>query len=92
MDTKVSSKGQVVIPKAVRDRHGWDAGTELTVEDRPDGVLIRAKRAKSGLKPTTLGEVVGMVKYEGPPKTLADMEKGIDAALRERARKKGWGR
>ena len=92
MDTKVSSKGQVVIPKAVRDRHGWDAGTELTVEDRPDGVLIRAKQAKSGLKPTTLDEVVGMIKYRGPPKSLEDMERGIETALRERARKKGWGR
>ena len=63
MDTKVSSKGQVVIPKAVRDRHGWDAGTELTVEDRPDGVLIRAKQAKSGLKPTTLASRLARFGY-----------------------------
>ena len=89
MNAKVSSKGQVVIPKAVRDRHGWKPGTELVVEDRPEGVLIRTK---PGIRPTMLDEVVGIANYKGPPKTLADMERGIEEGLRERARKKGLSR
>ena len=40
MQTKISTKGQVVLPKAIRDRRRWKAGTLLTVEERPDGVLL----------------------------------------------------
>ena len=40
--TRISTKGQVVLPKAIRDRRGWAPGAELIVEDRPDGVLLRA--------------------------------------------------
>jgi AbrB family looped-hinge helix DNA binding protein len=39
LKTKVSTKGQVILPKAIRDRRGWTAGAELLVEDRPEGVL-----------------------------------------------------
>ncbi len=40
--TKVSAKGKVTLPKTIRDRRGWTAGVELIVEDRPEGVLLRA--------------------------------------------------
>ena len=36
--TRVSAKGQVVLPKAVRERRNWPAGTELKVEETPEGV------------------------------------------------------
>ena len=39
--TQLSTKGQVVLPKAVRERRGWRAGDKLVVEERPEGVLIR---------------------------------------------------
>jgi AbrB family looped-hinge helix DNA binding protein len=39
--TRLSSEGQVIIPKAVRDRHGWLPGLELEVEDRGDAVVLR---------------------------------------------------
>lgn len=83
--TKLSSKGQVIIPKAVRDKKGWQAGEELIVEDRPDGVLLKRR---SPFKPTTLDEVIGIAGYKGPPKTIEDMERGIDEALRERWERK----
>jgi AbrB family looped-hinge helix DNA binding protein len=41
--TKVSAKGQVVIPKDVRDRLRWPQGTELEVVDGPAGVMLRKK-------------------------------------------------
>jgi len=31
MTTKLSSKGQVVLPEALRNMYGWDAGTSFTV-------------------------------------------------------------
>ena len=31
--TRVSTKGQVILPKAIRDKRKWTAGTELTVEE-----------------------------------------------------------
>ena len=42
--TVVSTKGQVILPKAIRQRRRWDAGTRLVVEDTPDGVLLRPCR------------------------------------------------
>ncbi len=74
--TKLSTKGQLIIPKDVRDRHGWAAGTELVVEDLGHAVVIRSLDA---VKPTTLKDVLGCLRYSGRPKTLADMEKAIAA-------------
>jgi AbrB family looped-hinge helix DNA binding protein len=79
--TVMSTKGQVILPKAVRDLRGWRAGTKLTVEDTPDGVILKPEP----LFPlTTLDEVYGCLKWEGPPKTLEEMDAGIDAEIAER--------
>jgi AbrB family looped-hinge helix DNA binding protein len=40
----VSSKGQVTIPKAVRDLYGLSAGTEVVFEVRDDGALLTRPR------------------------------------------------
>ena len=40
--TCVSTKGQVILPKAVRVKRNWSAGAELVVEDTPEGVLLKA--------------------------------------------------
>ena len=42
--TRLSSKGQLIIPKAVRDAHGWGEGTEFTVEDTKDGIVLNLWR------------------------------------------------
>lgn len=42
--TKVSEKGQVVVPKATRDRLGWSPGTDLEVVETGDAVLLRPRR------------------------------------------------
>ena len=38
---KLTSKGQITIPKALRDRYGLQPNTEVTFEAAPTGVLIR---------------------------------------------------
>lgn len=81
--TRLSSKGQIVIPKSVRDAHGWAEGTEFTVEDAGDRVVLRPER-RSRYPKTTIDQVAGCLPYDGRPKTLDDMKRGMDEALQER--------
>jgi AbrB family looped-hinge helix DNA binding protein len=80
--TRLSSKGQVIIPKAVRDAHGWREGMEFTVEDVAGGGIV-LRPSNKGLPKTTIDQVAGMLKYDGPPKTIEDMNAGVDEAIRE---------
>jgi AbrB family looped-hinge helix DNA binding protein len=79
--TRLSSKGQLIIPKPVRDRHGWGVGTELEVEDCGDVVVLR--RAEPTFPRTTIEQVRGSAKYDGPPVSLEDFDKGIAEHIRE---------
>ena len=38
--TRLSSKGQVILPKSIRASHKWEPGVEFAVEDTPDGVRV----------------------------------------------------
>ena len=40
--TVISTKGQVILPKMIRDQRHWTVGTKLVVEDTPDGVLFES--------------------------------------------------
>lgn len=81
--TKVSTKGQVILPKAVREQRRWGAGTKLLVEDTEDGVLLR----KAPLfAPTTIDQVFGALAWKGKPKSLKDMEEAVETEARRRAR------
>ncbi|MFH1568028.1 MAG: AbrB/MazE/SpoVT family DNA-binding domain-containing protein [Gemmatimonadota bacterium] len=78
--TRLSNKGQVVIPHRIRKRFGWEAGVEFTVEAIEGGVALRPV---SRLVSTTVEEVYGCLPYRGPRKTLADMESAIRQGARE---------
>lgn len=72
--TKLSSKGQVVLPSATRASRGWKTGTVFVIEETPEGVLLRP------LKPfvqTRVEDVFGMAHYQGPRRTLEEMEKAV---------------
>ena len=77
--TKLSSKGQVVLPKAVRETLGWKQGMEFSIETSDEGVLLRPVRC---FKLTTLREVVGSAGYTGKRVTAADMENAIRRGMR----------
>jgi AbrB family looped-hinge helix DNA binding protein len=80
--TVVSTKGQVILPKTIRDQRHWDAGTRLVVEDTEAGVLL----TRAPLFPrTTHEQVLAMVTYKGPPKSLEEMEEGITAEAKRHA-------
>jgi AbrB family looped-hinge helix DNA binding protein len=67
--TRVSTKGQVILPKSIRDQLHWDAGTRLVVEQTADGVLLRPIRAV--FAPTRPEDFFGSLVYKGEPKTVA---------------------
>jgi len=80
--TMVSTKGQVILPKSIRDQRHWEAGTRLIVEDTEAGVLL----TRAPLFPRTSHEqAFGMLAYKGPPKSLEDMEQGIIDEAKRRA-------
>ena len=37
LTTTVSTNGQVIRPKAIRQRRHWEPGTRMVVEDTPEG-------------------------------------------------------
>ena len=79
--TIVSTKGQVILPKAIRQRRHWGPGTRLLVEDTPDGVLLKAAPVFAATRPE---DVAGMLAYDGPAKTVEEMEAGIAAEVKRR--------
>ncbi|MCC5793652.1 MAG: AbrB/MazE/SpoVT family DNA-binding domain-containing protein [Chromatiales bacterium] len=83
--TRLSSKGQVIIPKAIRDARQWEVGQELTVVETPEGVLLRPSAA---FPETSLDEVAGSLRDRVQPRS----DRQIAEALRRHARKRWRGR
>jgi len=81
--TKLSSKGQVIIPKPLRTAHRWEPGQELIVTDTGDGVLLKSK---TPFQETSIEKVSSCLQYAGKPKTLDDMEKAIKRGVKEHLR------
>jgi AbrB family looped-hinge helix DNA binding protein len=79
--TKLSSKGQVIIPKSLRNTHHWKEGLEFIVIDTGDGVLLKPKAPFTS---TVLTDVAGILKSKNKSRTDAE----IDAALKADLRKK----
>ncbi len=78
---RLSTKGQVILPKSIRQRRHWDAGTRLVIEDTADGVLLTSAPI---FEPTRSEEVFSSLKVSGPPKTLEEMDAGVLAEARRR--------
>jgi len=73
-ETKLSSKGQVIIPEPLRTAHHWKTGQKLVVVDVGDGVLLKSK---TPFEETAINDVASCLSYKGKPKTLDDMESAI---------------
>ncbi len=57
MTSKVTDKGQVTIPKILRDRLGLDPGQEVEFEEQGGAIVVRRRVRRDPLR-----ELVGMVK------------------------------
>jgi len=69
----VSTKGQIVLPAALRRRLGMGAGAKLEVLEDRDGVILRVVRTVNA---TDLSGLAGMVKVptRGIPRRLDDFD------------------
>ncbi len=76
LTTMVSTKGQVILPKAIREQLHWIPGTRLAVEHTADGVLLKAAPNFPVTRPE---DVFASLPHAGPPKSLAEMDAGIVA-------------
>lgn len=77
--TTVSTKGQVILPKAIREAKGWGSGTKLIVEETRDGVLLRPA---SPFPPTKVEDVFGCLSHHGKRLSDEDIEKALRAAAK----------
>ncbi len=83
--TIISSKGQVVIPKSVRDAFGWESGTQLIVDTDEFGVLLRPllnKRARAAEIAKGVQKLSGLLHSPNAPSISDEDMKRI---VRERA-------
>ena len=72
--TRLSSKGQVVIPEPVRRAQRWKAGTEFFVEE--DGASVRLRPVAAEAAPDW-ESLIGCAGYRGPRKSIAAMRAAI---------------
>jgi AbrB family looped-hinge helix DNA binding protein len=84
--TIVSSKGQIVIPKAMRDAYGWEHGTRLTIAAEESGIVLRAaptRKARTAAIAKGLQTLSGMLNQPRHPATITDED--IATIVRARA-------
>ena len=81
LTTTLSSRGQVVLPKAVREALGWESGTRLIVENTAEGVLLKPEPVFLVTRPA---DAFGCLAFRGAPKALEEMEAGVLAEAKRR--------
>jgi AbrB family looped-hinge helix DNA binding protein len=72
--TRLSTKGQIVLPKTIRTTRAWGPGTEFTVEETGDGILLRPTGTFSE---ADLDEVAGCLRSKPKSTTPAKMRTAI---------------
>ncbi len=72
----LASKGQLVLPKTIRDRLNGDAGTEFSIIGRGTEVVIKPTR----IFPATALEPVDAPSVDqGKPLSLEDVDRAVQA-------------
>jgi len=79
--SKVTSKGQITLPAEMRAKLGLGPGSRVHFEERHDGSFVI--RRKTG----DIRELRGIIKYDGPPLSIEDMNRAIGEAVVESYRR-----
>ena len=74
----LTSKGQLTVPAEVRADLRLNSGDRVSFEKAEDG-LYRIRPVKGSIQ-----SLFGILKYDGPPVTIEEMDEGIGAAVIER--------
>ncbi len=84
---KFSTKGQLVVPKELRDAYAFTPGSEVEFVRDPDGLKIRLRKPP-GLQRTTLAQVSGMLagRYKGPLLSEAHIKRLLEEAAQKKWR------
>ena len=72
--TRLSTKGQIVLPKTMCTSRAWKRGTEFTVEETGDGIHLRPAGA---FPEVGLDQVVGCLRSKRGSRTSAQMSSAI---------------
>ncbi len=75
---RLDKKGRLDLPQDMRDSHRWQAGMEFSVEDRPEGLLLRP-----------LSTPVKTVKDQPASHGTGGCDRALAAAMRDRYAKLG---
>jgi AbrB family looped-hinge helix DNA binding protein len=70
----LTSKGQMTLPKEVRDDMKVGPGDKLEITKHGDGYLLRRRRSAREL-------FAELPRYDGPPLTVEDMDEAIGEAV-----------
>ena len=82
--TRVSSKGQVVIPKSIRERLHLEAGATLSVGVENDAIVLHQVRKALRLPTESeIDAVAGCLKVGGPMPSRTDEDAAIAALFRK---------
>jgi AbrB family looped-hinge helix DNA binding protein len=82
--TKLSTRGQVVIPLAIREKLGLEAGAEFTVQKQGDGILLKPRVKRKKLSYAELNaRIEAMPKYTGKPISVEEMDEAVTRMIRE---------
>jgi len=73
---KLSSKGQIVIPKDVRDSFHWCAGEELVLVATEYGVMLQTKPQKK--EKQTVKSLRGFLQHKGKPIATEQLCKPVE--------------
>lgn len=79
--TRLSTKGQIILPKSIRDSRTWAPGTEFAVVETAAGILLRPAHR---FPESELDEVAGYLRWKGKPKSVREMNTAIEREVRHR--------
>ena len=80
--TRMSSKGQIVIPEELRRAFGWNSGTSFIVVGRPDAIMLQP------VKMPDMARFDGLIAESRRQAKAAGLRVGDVAAAITRARSK----
>ena len=79
--TRLSARGQIVLPKHIRASQNWGPGATFIVEETSEGILLRP----AGQFPETdIDEVAGCLRSGRKRKAISRVNEAIDSEVMRR--------